>query len=131
MISLNQMTRNNIIKINRTMKQKAMMSSVLHTVKGFEGKIFWILFSIFTLFFFLYIYFIANVVFNIVERRSFNFEALALSTKIAEMEVLYLNKSRDINLEKASELGFFEPISVGFASRPTITRVNTKSLNEI
>ena len=76
--------------------------------------------------FFVYIYLIGQIVFNVVERRNAETELKFLSNSLSQLEFKYLSKSREINLEYAKNLGFKEPQKIGFVGRTTLTK-NTLS----
>ena len=101
-------------------------------IHGMEKPIFWSLFSVFAVSAACYMFFVSNVIFNIVERRAVENDTRILSTKISEMELSYLNETRNINALRATELGFSEPKQMGYASRKTFSTKDSKvSSNEI
>jgi len=70
---------------------------------------------------FLYILFLGNMVFNIVERRTLEAEARSLTNEVGGLELNYLSMSSNVDLELSRAMGF-EEIKINFATR------NSKSL---
>lgn len=68
---------------------------------------------------FLYIFFLGNMVSNIVERRSLEKEALALSAEVSGMELTYLSIWNNVDFNFSRSLGFGEAKAV-FATRKSI-----------
>jgi len=68
---------------------------------------------------FLYVLLLLNMVFNIVERRSLEKEALALSNEVGELELSYLSLSSGIDLALSHSLGFKET-NTKFATRKSL-----------
>src|SRR3989344_8105934 len=68
---------------------------------------------------FLYVLLLGNMVFNIVERRSLEKEALALSNEVGELELSYLSLSSGIDLALSHSLGFKET-NTKFATRKSL-----------
>lgn len=67
----------------------------------------------------LYIFSLGNMVFNIVERRSLEAQARALSGEVGNLELQYLSASEKIDLNLAHSLGFKE-IKAKFAARQSL-----------
>lgn len=66
-----------------------------------------------------YVLILGNMVFNIVERRTLEKEALTLSNEIGELEVSYLSLSNSIDMNLSSAMGFKE-IKATFATRKSL-----------
>jgi len=73
-----------------------------------------------------YALFLGNMVVNIVERRTLEVEARALSTEVSELELTYLSMSGDIDVNLSHLLGF-EEIKPNFATRKPLTTLSFKS----
>ena len=57
---------------------------------------------------FWYVFIIGNMVFDIVQRKALEKEALALSNEVSSLELSYLSISGGIDLELSSAMGFKE-----------------------
>ncbi|MFA6520479.1 MAG: hypothetical protein WCT44_02630 [Candidatus Paceibacterota bacterium] len=66
----------------------------------------------------LYALILGNMVFNIVERKSLEKEALVLSNEVSELELSYLSISNSIDMAMSSEMGFQEKEAVFATRRP-------------
>lgn len=64
----------------------------------------------------LYVLLLGNMVFNILERRTFEADARALSNEIGELELVYLSMSSEVDLNLGQAMGFKE-IKPKFAVR--------------
>ncbi|HEY4513426.1 MAG TPA: hypothetical protein VJH06_02855 [Candidatus Paceibacterota bacterium] len=64
----------------------------------------------------LYMLILGNTVFNIVERRSLEKEALALGNEVSELELSYLSVLSSIDMAMSFEMGFKEAKAT-FATR--------------
>ena len=67
----------------------------------------------------LYVLFLGNMVSNIVERRSLEKEALALSAEVGGMELTYLSMWNNVDFNLSHSLGFEEAKAV-FTTRKSI-----------
>jgi len=67
----------------------------------------------------MYVVFLGNMVFNIVERRSLETEARNLSNEVSDLEVAYLSLSKDVDINLSREFGFHE-IKPNFATREAL-----------
>jgi hypothetical protein len=76
-----------------------------------------------------YVFFLGNMVFNIVERKALEGRALVLSNEVGSLELEYLSMSKKIDLDLAYSLGFKE-IKTKFATRKTLGSINIAK-NEI
>ena len=75
-----------------------------------------------------YVFLLASMVVNIVERRSLEAEARTLTNEVRNLEVIYLSKTNDIDLTLSHSLGFRETKTT-FATRKALGFVNTNSLS--
>ena len=73
----------------------------------------------FGVFAFLYVLFLGNMVSNIIERRSLETEARALSNEVGNLELTYLTMSNDLDLPFSYALGFRET-NATFATRKSL-----------
>lgn len=64
----------------------------------------------------LYVVFLGNMVFNIVERKSLESQARVLNSEVGELELTYLSMSNKIDLNLSRELGFKET-NIKFTTR--------------
>ena len=78
----------------------------------------------------LYVVFLGNMVFNIVERRTLESEAYTLSNQVGNLELAYLSTSGKIDLNLSHTLGFQET-KANFATRPSLGFVSKSNGNEI
>lgn len=62
---------------------------------------------------------LGNMVFNILERRNLEKEAVALSNEIGELEVSYLSVSNNVDINLSSAMGFKETRAT-FATRKSL-----------
>ncbi len=67
----------------------------------------------------LYLVFLGNMVGNIVERRSLEVDALALSSEVSNLELTYLSLSNNVDLAYSYSLGFKEA-KTNFATRKSL-----------
>jgi len=97
----------------------------------FNRKIFHGILAVFLLTIFVYIYFVVQIVFNIVERKDVENEMKFSQSRIAQMELVYFDSSKSINLESALLQGLKEPTKVGYTTRKTTARNDLKSNDSI
>jgi hypothetical protein len=76
-----------------------------------------------------YALFLGNMVFNILERKTFEADARTISNEIGNLELQYLSASNKIDLALAESLGFKE-IKAKFATRKTLGSIGF-SKNEL
>ena len=76
-----------------------------------------------------YVFLLASMVFNIVERKALEGHALTLSNDVGNLELEYLSVSQKVDLNLAYSLGFKE-IKTTFATRKTVGSINIAK-NEI
>ena len=80
-----------------------------------------------------YIFILGSMVFNIIERKGFEKEALSLSNEVGNLELVYLSMSNKVDLNLSFSLGF-EEVKPKFAIRKTLGFIAPLSLkldNEI
>ena len=80
-----------------------------------------------------YVFILSNMVFNIIERRSFEKEAFSLGNEVGDLELIYLSLSNKVDLNFSYSLGFKE-IKPKFATRKALGLDSSLSLkldNEI
>ena len=80
-----------------------------------------------------YVIILGSMVFNIVERKGLERQAVALSNEVGDMELVYLALSNKIDLELSHSLGFSE-VKPKFATRKSLglnSVTSNKSGNEI
>jgi hypothetical protein len=77
----------------------------------------------------LYVLILGNMVFNIVERRSLEKEALALSNSVSDLELSYLAVSGSIDMAMSADMGFKETKAT-FVTRKTLGSIKQAG-NEI
>ena len=78
-----------------------------------------LVFGILALFYFI---FLANMVWNIVERKSLESYANTLGNEVGRLELEYLSLSEKVDLSLAHSLGFVEP-DAKYATRQTLGAV--------
>lgn len=66
---------------------------------------------------FFYMYFVGNIVFNIVARKTVETSAHLVSSEIADLEVAYLSLTNTIDMSRATALGFSESKNIYYAKR--------------
>ncbi len=86
----------------------------------FNRRIFYTIFSLFLLVGGLYLYFIGNIVFSVLERKTVETQTKVALQAVNELEIQYLAKDNNINLALAESLGFKEAKSALFASRTNL-----------
>jgi len=106
-----------------TLYNKKSNIAALHLNK----KIFHGVLAVFLLTIFMYMYFVVQIVFNIVERKDVENEMRFSKNRIAQMELVYLDSSKGINLESALLQGLKEPTKVGYTTRKTTARNDLKN----
>lgn len=72
----------------------------------------------------LYVFLLGNMVRDIVERRSLEINARALSNEVRNLELTYLSMSNDVDLTLSYSMGFQE-IKPTFATRKSLGNVRT------
>ncbi len=90
------------------------------TISLFQGdteKIFFLLLAVAVgLSCFLYLFFVGTTIFNIVERNNLESQNRELSSRVGELELLYLSESNKIDINLAYSLGFKDAVGTVFAS---------------
>lgn len=76
-----------------------------------------------------YVLILGNMVFDIVQRKTLEKEALTLSNEVGDLELSYLSTSSKVDLALSSSMGFKE-IKATFATRKSFGSLN-KAFNEI
>lgn len=76
-----------------------------------------------------YAFILGNMVFNIIERRSFEKETLSLLKEVGDLELAYLSLSNKVDLNLSYSLGFKE-IKPKFATRKAFG-LNSSSLRSV
>src|ERR1035437_3361352 len=66
-----------------------------------------------------YVFILGNMIFNIVQRKTFESNARSLSNEVGQLELSYLSESNKIDLVFAQSMGFKE-IKAKFATRKPI-----------
>ena len=66
-----------------------------------------------------YIFFLGNMVSNIIERRSLELNARTLSSEVRDLELVYLSLSNNIDLSLSYSIGFKET-KASFATRKSL-----------
>ncbi len=67
----------------------------------------------------LYVFFLGNMVMNIVERKGLEAEARLLSSEVRNLELTYLSMSNQVDLSLSYSLGF-KDIKANFAARKSL-----------
>src|SRR3989338_5799949 len=67
----------------------------------------------------IYVLLLGNMVFNIIERRSLEISARALSSEVRDLELTYLSVSSGVDITLAHSLGFKET-NTTFATRKSL-----------
>ncbi len=70
----------------------------------------------------LYLYFLGNIVFAVLERKTIETKIAVLSQEVNDLEINYLAANNTINLARATELGFSEAKAAVFANRTDLAR---------
>lgn len=78
---------------------------------------------------FVYVLFLGNMVFNIVERKTLESNARVLSNEVGDLELQYLSLSNKIDLTLANSLGF-KDTKIKFAVRKSLGSIKIAK-NEI
>jgi hypothetical protein len=94
-------------KINKKIKQYS-QSAVMDIQDDLGKNIFHTMMGVLVFFAICYIVLIANIVFSVVERNSFNAKNSILSSEVGELELEYLAMSKNIDLNFAYANGFKE-----------------------
>lgn len=68
---------------------------------------------------FLYVLFLGNMVKNIIERKSLELQARALSSEVGNLELTYLSMSNSVDLNLSYSLGF-KDVKAIFATRKAL-----------
>lgn len=83
----------------------------------------------------LYVFFLGNMIFNIVERKNVESQVRTLANEVMDLEAKYLSMSEKVNLSESYALGF-KDTKINFATRESLGslgygKANTKGENEI
>ena len=90
----------------------------------YEKLILNIIFCSFGALAFLYVLFLGNMVGNIIERRSLEANARALSSEVKDLELTYLSMSNNVDLALSHSMGFQET-KITFATRKSLSYGST------
>ena len=96
-----------------------------------EKKLFLAVYGTFFLLLSLYIFFVSQTIFNIVERKNAEQEMRILSSNLSSGEVEYMALAKDIDLNLAQTLGFNESANIYFASRRSAVGSLTNQADEL
>lgn len=88
--------------------------------KSNELTNFYILSGLVLLSFVMYVFFIGQTVFKLVERKNLEAEKRVLATEISKLELETLSLNDTISIDKAYELGFVDAIDTQFASKKEV-----------
>ncbi len=78
---------------------------------------------------FLYVLILGNMVFNIVERKALEKEALTLENQVGHLELSYLSLSKSVDISLSSSMGFKEA-KANYATRKSLGSIKL-ARNEI
>ncbi len=67
----------------------------------------------------LYVLILGNMVFNIIQRKSMEKEALSLTNEVGDLELSYLTLSKNVDVALSASMGFKE-IKATFATRKNL-----------
>ena len=79
---------------------------------------------------FLYVLILGNMVFDVVQRKTMEKEALALSNEVSDLELSYLSLSGSVDLALSSTMGFKE-IKATFATRKSLGYGSSETFGSI
>lgn len=71
-----------------------------------------------------YVFIMGSMVFNIVERKALEANARNLSNEVGELELQYLNISKNVDLALAESKGFKETDTKKFATRKSLGSIS-------
>jgi hypothetical protein len=71
----------------------------------------------------LYVYFIGNIVFDVIARREAESAIKLAQSSLGTMQIEYFNESRLLTLESAREAGLYEAKNTAYVVRPNSTAV--------
>lgn len=77
----------------------------------------------------MYVLILGNMVFNIVERKALEREAVVLSNEVGDLELSYLSLSKSVDMSLSSSMGFKETKAT-FATRKSLGSIKLAN-NEI
>ncbi len=112
-----------------SLKLKMYMGNVNIVNNNIERKALHMILLSFGILAFFYVIFLGNMVFNIVERRALEHQAMVLSNEVGDLELNYLSLSKDINLNLSHSMGFKETVA-NFATRKSLGSLKISN-NEI
>lgn len=93
-----------------------------------ERRVFNILMVSFGLLAVLYVVFLGNMIFNIVERKTVEASARNLANEVSELELTYLSMSNKLDLNYSQSLGFSEAKAT-FATRKSLQSLGLGNSN--
>lgn len=85
-----------------------------------ELRNFYVLAGLAVISFFMYVFFIGQTVFKLVERKNIETEKRVLATEISQLELETLSLNDTISIDKAYELGFIDALDTQFASQKEV-----------
>lgn len=102
------------------------MQNISHNIINnydFRKKIFKGLLISLVILFFVYVYFIGSITFNILARKTLESKERSMESSISTLELSYLKASNSINKDYALSLGFVDIQKSIFATRENPNRV--------
>jgi hypothetical protein len=103
-------------------KAKAITNDIVENTYT-QKMILKILVSLLLIIFFVYVYFIGSITFNVLARRSLENNLKVLGAEVSQLEIAYLNKTNEINKNYVLSLGFVENEPDIFIIRSSSDRV--------
>jgi len=101
----------------KTLKTK---SNTLYLNDTLRKRSFYFLFSGILILSFVYMFFLCNTIYNIIERKNIEDNIRNLSSTVSQMELDYLSLNEGINLSLAKDLGLSEPKNVYFSQKSLV-----------
>ncbi len=103
-------------------KAKAITNDIVENTYT-QKMILKILVSLLLIVFFVYVYFIGSITFNVLARRSLENNLKVLGGEVSQLEIAYLNKTNEINKNYVLSLGFVENEPDIFVTRSSSDQV--------
>ena len=105
-------------EIRAKLKMHIQSADIMHS--NLEHVVLNAMLGMFAVLAFCYVFFLGNMVVNIVERRTLESQARTLADEVSDLELTYLATSNTIDVDLSYSLGF-EEIKPNFATRKPLT----------
>jgi hypothetical protein len=82
-----------------------------------EKATYWVLAAVLVVSFGIYVYFVNQTIWNVVQRQRLETQMTGLNNRLSELEFKYISMENDVTIDKAYALGFKDVNEPKFVSR--------------